>query len=88
MKPLRTYVMIRNFALNLSQPFISFVSAASGIFGENLAIISSAGSALPSFIQFVMGFFNLRGKIITFMALLLQDYFGFPYLLFPSEYFS
>ncbi|MFP3163596.1 MAG: MFS transporter [Acidianus hospitalis] len=70
MKPLRTYVMIRNFALNLSQPFISFVSAASGISGENLAIVSSAGSALPSFIQFVMGFFNLRGKIITFYGTL------------------
>ncbi|WP_170254140.1 MFS transporter [Acidianus ambivalens] len=71
MKPLRTYIMIRNFALNLSQPFISFVSAASGISGENLAIVSSAGSALPSFIQFVMGFFNLRGKIITFYGTLL-----------------
>lgn len=62
MKPLRTYILLRNFALNLSQPFISFLSALSGLNGEALAIVSSAGSVLPSVVQFVLGFVKARGK--------------------------
>ncbi|WP_236752673.1 MFS transporter [Acidianus sp. HS-5] len=72
MKPLRTYIIIKNFASSLSQPFISFVSAAFGISGESLAIVSSAGSALPSFIQFLLGFFNIRGKTLTFAGTLVS----------------
>jgi hypothetical protein len=61
-KPLRTYILLRNFALSLSQPFIAFLSALSGLNGEALAIISSAGTVLPSIVQFVLGFVRARGK--------------------------
>ena len=68
MRPLRTYILIKNFALNLSQPFISFLSALSGINGEALAIVSSAGSVLPSLVQFFLGFLKTRGKKLVIVG--------------------
>ncbi|NON61356.1 MFS transporter [Acidianus sp. RZ1] len=65
MKPLRTYVVIKNFALNLVQPFISFTSVISGILGEQLGLISSASSFLPSIMQFLLGFSRTSGKSLV-----------------------
>ncbi|ARM76701.1 MFS transporter [Acidianus manzaensis] len=62
MKPLRTYILIKNFSLNLVQPFISFVSTASGILGEQLGLISSSGTVLPAIIQFFLSYTNLNAK--------------------------
>lgn len=68
MKPLRTYILLKNFALNLSQPFISFLSALSGLNGEVLAIVSSAGTVLPSLVQFLLGFIRARGKKLVILG--------------------
>ncbi len=65
MKPLRTYTLLKNFALQLVQPFISFVSAANGIMGEQLALISSASTVLPSLAQFALGFLRVRAKTLV-----------------------
>ncbi|MCI2414655.1 MAG: MFS transporter [Candidatus Aramenus sp.] len=65
MKSLRTYTLLKNFALQLVQPFISFVSAANGIMGEQLALISSASTVLPSLAQFALGFLRVRAKTLV-----------------------
>ncbi|BCU71563.1 MFS transporter [Stygiolobus caldivivus] len=68
MKPLRTYIMLKNFALSLTQPFIAFLSALSGVNGEALAIISSAGTVLPSIVQFLLGFMRAKGKQLVVLG--------------------
>ncbi|AWR95223.1 MFS transporter [Acidianus brierleyi] len=65
MKPLRTYIILKNFSLELVQPFISFVSAAYGLIGEQLGLISSAGTVLPSVVQFFLGYVKARAKTLV-----------------------
>ncbi|BCU66698.1 MFS transporter [Sulfolobales archaeon HS-7] len=71
MKPLRTYITMKNFASNLVQPFISFVAASTGILGEQLGLISSAGTALPDIVQFFLSYLKISGKKFTVFGTLL-----------------
>ncbi|MCY0860506.1 MAG: MFS transporter [Sulfolobaceae archaeon] len=51
-------------------PFISFYSASTGISGEMLAIITSAGTTLPGVTQFILSFIKSRAKMLLFISTL------------------
>ncbi len=72
MKPLRSYILLKTFSLDLVQPFISFVSAAYGLVGEQLGLISSAGTVLPSIIQFFLGYIEARAKTLVTLGTFLS----------------
>uniref|UniRef100_A0A2U9IPH2 MFS transporter n=1 Tax=Acidianus sulfidivorans JP7 TaxID=619593 RepID=A0A2U9IPH2_9CREN len=83
MKPLRTYIIIKNFSLNLVQPFISFVTTASGILGEQLGLISSSGTVLPALIQFFLSYSNINAKKLVTIGTFLTGVFWIVLSIIP-----
>lgn len=69
---LRTHAIINTLALNLISPFISFYSASTGIGGELLAIVTSAGITLPGLAQFILSFIKSRAKTLLFFGTLIM----------------
>ncbi len=89
MKPLRTYAVLKSLANNLSQPFITFTAASSGIVNEYLGIISSASTVLTSVSEFITALFRVRalmmlvcGNLISGIAWIVMSLLPFtgPYI--------
>lgn len=64
LKPLRTYALLNNLATSLVNPFVSFFTASNGITGVLLALVSSANTAFPGLVQYVLANMLIRAKKI------------------------
>ncbi|TRM77316.1 MFS transporter [Sulfolobus sp. A20-N-F8] len=72
MRPLRTYALLNNLATSLINPFISFFSASNGIIGPFLALVSSANTAFPGIMQYILANLSIRAKRMIIIGDLLS----------------
>ncbi|MEM3270499.1 MAG: MFS transporter [Metallosphaera sp.] len=72
MRPLRTYIVLRNIAYEISQPFITFTAASSGIVNEYLGVISSASTVLTSVSEFTVALFRVRALTLLTLGNLIS----------------
>ncbi|QKQ99094.1 MFS transporter [Metallosphaera tengchongensis] len=84
MKPLRTYAVLRSIAADLTQPFITFTAASSGVINEYLGIISSASTVLTAISEFATALFQVRaltllilGSLITGLSWIVLSFLPF-----------
>ncbi|WP_338598869.1 MFS transporter [Sulfolobus tengchongensis] len=64
MPPLRLYSLLNNLANSIVNPFVSFFTASNGITGVLLAIASSANTAFPGIIQYVLANIYVRARVL------------------------
>lgn len=85
MKFLRIYPILTSISTGLVNPFMSFFTASLGDTGESLAVVSSAGTAFPGVVQFLMSFLRFRTRLVLSISNVL---IGLIWLLVSLTYFS